>query len=82
MVRLLMVLLVVSLLVSCVPQSIPLPASVTQFPERITPARPPDSISKGGLTTTPKPLVPAFEHIVIIVFENEGFTNVISFCTY
>jgi phospholipase C len=81
--RLLLILLLTSMLVACVPPtSTPTPMPVvTQPTDTVTPFQPPTAtsttISTDTLTPAPAPLVPAFEHIVLIVFENKEFGSVI-----
>ena len=71
------------LLVACTPfpvpsteTSVPLP-SATFTPAPILPTTTLAPIPSSTPTTTPKPLVPNFEHIVIIMFENKEFGTVI-----
>ena len=83
MTRSILILLLASLLVSCVPPTLtPTPTPVSTRPtDTATPFRPPIStstaISTAALTPAPAPLVPAFEHIVLILFENKEFGSVI-----
>ena len=81
MTRSLLIVLLASMLVSCVPPTLtPTPVS-TRPTDAATPFRPPIStsttISTAALTPGPAPLVPAFEHIVLILFENKEFGSVI-----
>jgi phosphatidylinositol-3-phosphatase len=79
--RSLLILLLASMLVSCVPPT-STPTPVTNQPtDTATPIQPPTSTSTASSTTTltpvSAPLVPAFEHVVLIVFENKEFGSVI-----
>ena len=85
--RSLLILLLASLLVACVPPtSTPTPTPVvTQLTDTATPLSPPTltstatSTATATATLTPAPTsqVPSFEHVVLIVFENKEFGSVI-----
>ena len=79
--RSLLILLLASMLVSCVPPtSTPTPVS-TRPTDTTTPLRPPTStstaMSTATLTPAPTSPVPGFEHVVLILFENKEFGSVI-----
>ena len=58
------------------PTTLPPAPTVTPFPTSTSlPTQTPTTIP--SLTATPKPLIPNFEHIVIIMFENKEFGSVI-----
>ena len=58
------------------PTSTPFAATVTPFPTlTLVPTQSPTV--EASPTSTPKPLVPNFEHIVIVMFENKEFGSVI-----
>ncbi len=76
-----LILLLASLLVSCVPPTLT-PTPMTTGPtDTTTPFQPPTSTSAvtSTVTLTPAPTsqVPSFEHIVLILFENKEFGSVI-----
>lgn len=81
MIRSLLALLIASMLVSCiapVPTSSPITVQPTQ--QHATPSQPQASAPvtpADNLTPEPATLVPAFNHIVTIIFENEGFDTII-----
>jgi len=74
-------LLVLALLVACMPQSIPATPTPTSAPTETATPIPPTAEATAApspaATPTPKPLVPNFDHIVIIMFENKEFGTVI-----
>jgi phosphatidylinositol-3-phosphatase len=79
MIRTLSLLALAFLLIACAssaPVSTPVPPTVTSVPPTTT-----NTITPAPTITaspTPKPLVPNFEHIVIIVFENKEFDRIIT----
>lgn len=71
-------LLLTILLTACTtqPTSIVVGETATFFnPPQLTDT--PELTSTPEITSTPIPLVPPFEHIAIVIFENEGYENVI-----
>ncbi len=73
---LLFVLLVGCSAQTATPTALPPAATVTQFPT-LTPPPTGTPLPSATPTATPKPLVPDFAHIVIIMFENKEFGSVI-----
>jgi len=69
--RLFMILWLVLLLISCAPQNQLLSTEVAPLSVTAEPGQPQAS------NLSPNSLVPVFEHVVIIMFENEDFGNVI-----
>ncbi len=69
--RLFMILLLALLLISCTPQNQLLTTKAVPLSVTAEPGQPQAS------NVSPSSLVPAFEHVVVIVFENEDFGNVI-----
>ena len=59
------------------PTSLPSTATLINFPTQ-TPVPTQTATLSTSLTPTPEPLIPDFEHIVIIMFENKEFGSVIS----
>ena len=75
-------ILLLVLLVACAPEPIPsitpsLIPSETPVPTLVPPSPIPTDTPSPTATATPKPLVPNFNHIVIIMFENKEFGTVI-----
>ena len=81
--RSVLILLLASMLVSCVPPtSTPTPTPVSTRPtDTTTPLQPPTStstaMSTSTLTPAPTSPIPGFEHVVLILFENKEFGSVI-----
>lgn len=78
--RLLTILLLSVLLYGCAAPNPPTPI-IVQDPGIVTPTKPPTPVTPTELPTirvsTPTSLVPSFEHIVLILFENKEFGDVI-----
>lgn len=58
---------------SAIPTSTPIPPTATLPPPPVTPT----TMLANTPSSTPAPLVPNFEHIVVIVFENKEFERII-----
>jgi len=74
-------LLLLALLVACMPLSVVATPTPTSAPTATSTPLPPTAEATAApapdATPTPKPLVPNFDHIVIIMFENKEFGTVI-----
>ena len=76
-------ILLLVLLVACTPLPVPPTETSAPFPSAtftpapVLPTTTLTPIPSSTPTTTPKPLIPNFEHIVIIMFENKEFGTVI-----
>jgi len=72
--------LVLLFLVSCVSAPVPVPASTPPLPTSTPTASALPTQTPLGVpstTATPKPLIPNFDHILIVMFENKEFGSVI-----